>query len=299
MSLRFDGKVAVVTGSGGGVGRAYAIAFAERGAKVLVNDIGGSLSGTGSSSKAADDVVTEILAKGGAAVANYDSVDNGEKIIDAAVKSFGSVDILVNNAGIIRDVTLAKMTDKDWDTVHTVNLRGVYKCTKAAWPHMIKKGFGRIINISSANGLYGAHGQVNYSTTKSGILGFTKSCALEGAKRGVFSNAVCPIAASRMTETVLPEKVLKSLNPECVAPLVLCLCHEGSSANGEVIEAGGGWFAKVRWERSKGAFIAGSVQPEDVASAMDKITSFAESDRPQSAQDTFAAVLSAATSSKL
>ncbi|CAK0856214.1 unnamed protein product [Prorocentrum cordatum] len=144
MSLRFDGKVAVVTGSGGGVGRVYAIAFAERGAKVLVNDIGGSLSGTGSSSKAADDVVAEIVARGGAAIANYDSVENGDKIIDAAVKAFGSVDILVNNAGIIRDVTLSKMTDKDWDTVHTVNLRGVYKCTKAAWPHMIKQGFGRI-----------------------------------------------------------------------------------------------------------------------------------------------------------
>lgn len=276
MALRFDGKVVVITGAGAGLGRAYALAFAARGAKIVVNDLGGSHSGAGASSKAADIVVDEIKAKGGEAAANYDSCEEGEKIIETAITNFGRVDILINNAGILRDVSFAKMTDKDWDLINTIHLRAVYKCTKAAWPHMVQNKFGRIINVTSAAGVYGNFGQVNYSTAKSGILGFTKSCGLEGAKRGILSNAICPVAASRMTETVMPKDMLEKLSPEAIVPMILFLCHESSDANGEVIEAGGGWFAKVRIERAKGAFIDGAFTPEDVQANWGQITDFSE-----------------------
>jgi NAD(P)-dependent dehydrogenase (short-subunit alcohol dehydrogenase family) len=296
MSLRFDDKVVVVTGAGGGLGKAYALAFAARGAKVVVNDLGGSTSGAGASSKAADDVVDEIKQKGGEAAANYDSVEDGDKIIETAIKAFGRVDILINNAGILRDVSFSKMTDKDWDLISTVHLRGAFKCTKAAWPHMMKNSYGRVINITSAAGVYGNFGQVNYSTAKSGILGFTKSCALEGARRNIFSNAICPIAASRMTETVMPKDMLKDLKPDVVVPLALWLCHDSSGANSEVIEAGGGWFAKLRVERTQGAYIKGDFGPEEVQKIWDKIIDFTDSAHPTGIQESVMAVVQAAQS---
>jgi len=299
MAMRFDGKVVVVTGAGAGLGRAYSLAFAERGAKVVVNDLGGSPTGSGASSKAADIVVEEIRAKGGEAAANYDSCEEGEKIIETAIKNFGRVDILINNAGILRDVSFAKMTDQDWDLINTIHLKAVYKCTKAAWPHMVQNKFGRIINVSSAAGVYGNFGQVNYSTAKSGILGFTKSCGLEGAKKNILSNAICPVAASRMTETVMPKDLLKTLQPEAVVPLVLFLCHESSEANCEVIEAGGGWFAKVRIERTKGAYIGGSITPEDVQQQWDQITDFSsDSEHPQYIAQSIGAMMTAAQNAK-
>jgi NAD(P)-dependent dehydrogenase (short-subunit alcohol dehydrogenase family) len=273
MALRFDGRVAVVTGAGGGLGRAYALAFAARGAKVVVNDLGVTHSGEGASSRAADLVVSEIKKNGGDAVANYDSVEDGDKIIATAVEAFGKVDILINNAGILRDVSFTKMTDKDWDLIDTVHLKGVYKCTKAAWPHMQKNQYGRIVNVSSAAGIYGNFGQVNYSTAKSGIMGFTKSCALEGKKKNVLSNAIAPVAASRMTETVTPKEVLEKMPPESVIPLVLYLCHESSEATGEIIECGAGWFAAIRVQRAEGVAIS-KLDPETVKENFEKIIDF-------------------------
>jgi len=278
------------------------LAFAERGAKVVVNDLGGSHTGTGASSKAADDVVAEIKSKGGDAAANYDSVEHGDKIVETAIKNFGRIDILINNAGILRDVSFNKMEDKDWDLINTVHLRGVYKCTKAAWPHMIKNQFGRVINVTSAAGVYGNFGQVNYSTAKSGILGFTKSCALEGAKKNVLSNCVCPIAASRMTETVMPKEMLADLRPEAVVALALFMCHESSGANGEIIECGGGWFAKVRMERTQGAYIKpnnGNWAPEEVQKNWDKIQDFTDSDHPTMIQQSVMAMMGAINKAKL
>jgi len=302
MALRFDGKVVVVTGAGGGLGKAYALAFAARGAKVVVNDLGGSHTGTGASSKAADNVVDEIKQKGGEAAANYDSVEDGDKIIDTAIKAFGRVDILINNAGILRDVSFTKMEDKDWDLINTVHVKGVYKCTKAAWPHMLKNKFGRIINVTSAAGVYGNFGQVNYSCAKSGTLGFTKSCALEGGKKNIFSNCVCPIAASRMTETVMPKEMLADLKPEAVVALALFMCHESSGCNGEIIECGGGWFSKIRVERAKGAYVKptdGNWAPEDVQKNWEKVVDFTDAEHPTAIQQSVMAMMGAINSSKL
>jgi len=294
--LRFDGKVVVITGAGGGLGKAYALAFAARGAKIVINDLGGSTSGDGSSSKAADNVVAEIKQMGGDAAANYDSVEDGDKIIETAIKNFGRVDILINNAGILRDVSFNKMTDKDWDLINTVHLKGVYKCTKAAWPHMVKQNYGRIINITSAAGVYGNFGQVNYSTAKSGILGFTKSCALEGAKRNIYSNAICPIAASRMTETVMPKDMLDDLKPDSIVPLALFMCHEESGVNSEVVECGGGWFATIRVERAQGAYIPpkqGTWTGEDIKNKWGKITDYTDAEHPTTIQQSVMAIMSA------
>jgi len=280
MTLRFDDKVVVITGAGHGLGKAHALAFAARGAKVVVN---------GRNHEAADGVVAEIKSQGGQAAANYDSVENGDKIIDTAIEAFGRVDVLINNAGVLRDVSLNKMTDEDWDLINAVHLRGVYKCTKAAWPHMINNKFGRIINVTSAAGIYGNFGQVNYSTAKSGIIGFTKSCAIEGGKKNVFSNCVAPIAASRMTETIMPPDMLESLKPEAVVALSMYMCHESSECNSEVIECGGGWYAKIRVERSKGAHVKptdGTWSPEDVKGVWDTVVDFKDADHPTTVQDT-------------
>jgi len=294
MALRFDGRVAVITGAGAGLGRSYALAFADRGAKVVVNDIGSGRSDGGSDTKAADLVVSEILARGGNATANHDSCEEGEKIIGTAIQKYGRVDILINNAGILRDVSFARMKDQDWDLINLIHFRAVYKCTKAAWPHMVGQKFGRIINVSSAAGVYGNFGQVNYSTAKSGILGFTKSCALEGAKKGVLSNAICPLAASRMTETVMPKDLLQLLNPEAVVPMVLFMSHERSDLNGEVVEAGGGWFATIRIERAKGVFFEGDITPEDVQKSWPQISDFSsDSEHPQHVAQSIGALMAA------
>ena len=217
--IRFDNRVAIVTGAGGGLGRSHALLFASRGAKVVVNDLGGAVDGSGASKNAADKVVDEIKAKGGEAVASYDGVDTPEgaaRIVAKAKEAFGKLDIVVNNAGILRDVSFMKMTDEDWDKILRVHLSGGMYVTRAAWPLLRENNFGRVVFTTSAAGLYGNFGQANYSSAKLGLVGLTKTLAHEGAKYNIKCNAIAPIAKSRMTETVMPPPVLEKLLPDYV-----------------------------------------------------------------------------------
>lgn len=232
--LRFDGRVVVITGAGAGLGRSHALFFAQRGAKVVVNDLGGSAHGQGQSSAAAQRVVDEIKAAGGTAVANADSVEHGERIIKTAIDAFGRIDVLVNNAGILRDVSFAKMTREDWDLIMRVHVNGAFACTHAAWPYMRDQGYGRVLFTTSAAGLYGNFGQANYAAAKLGLVGFSNTLAIEGEKKNVRVNAIAPIAASRLTETVMPRDMLENLKPEYVTPLVAWLSHEDCAETGEI-----------------------------------------------------------------
>jgi multifunctional beta-oxidation protein len=252
MSLNFNDKVVVITGAGGGLGKHYALEYAKRGAKVVVNDLGGSLVGSGGSSKAADLVVEEIRKNGGTAVANYDSVEFGDKIIKTAVDNFGTVHVIVNNAGILRDSSFKNMTDKDWKLVLDVHLNGAYKLTRAAWPYLKNQNYGRIISTCSPAGLYGNFGQANYSAAKSALIGFGETLAKEGAKYNIYSNVIAPLARSRMTEEILPKDILENLGAEKIAPLVLYLSHESSKANNSIFEVAAGFYGQIRWERSSG-----------------------------------------------
>ncbi|MCA9695495.1 MAG: SDR family oxidoreductase, partial [Myxococcales bacterium] len=224
--LRFDNQVAIITGAGNGLGRAHALLLASRGAKVIVNDLGGDTSGGGKSSAAADKVVAEIKEAGGEAAASYDSVEDGDKIVQAALDHFGRVDIIVNNAGILRDVSFHKMTAQDWDLVYRVHVLGSMRVTHAAWPHMRDQEYGRVIMTSSAAGLYGNFGQANYSMAKMGLAGLGLTLAAEGRKRNIHVNVIAPVAGSRMTETIFPKELVDALKPEYVSPLVAYLCHE-------------------------------------------------------------------------
>lgn len=291
--LRFDGKVAIVTGAGGGLGRSHALLLASRGAKVVVNDLGGTFTGEGRSSSAADKVVAEIKERGGEAVANYDSVEDGDKIVKTAIDTWGKVDILINNAGILRDVSFAKMTQQDWDLVYKVHVLGAFRCTHAAWPYMRDAGYGRIINTSSAAGIYGNFGQANYSMAKLGLHGFTQTLAAEGKKRNIIVNTIAPIAGSRMTETVLPKELLDALKPEYVSALVAKLVHESTEDTGGLYEVGGGFFAKLRWERAAGkTFRLGrNITPEDVDAAWKDITSFDKAEHPASVAESMQPIM--------
>ncbi|KAL1513978.1 hypothetical protein ABEB36_003309 [Hypothenemus hampei] len=257
--LRFDGRVVIVTGAGAGLGRTYALEFASRGAKVVVNDLGGTRHGDGSSSNAADGVVDEIRQKGGIAVANYNSVLDGEKIIKTALDNFGRIDVVVCNAGILRDRSFPRISDQDWDLIHSVHLKGSFKPAQAAFPLMKKQSYGRIIVTSSNAGLYGNFGQANYSAAKLGLVGLAKTIAIEGAKYNIFCNAIVPTAASRLTEDILPPDVFKELKPEFIAPVVAYLCHESCQENGSIIEAGAGWAGKCAILRSNGALLRSSM----------------------------------------
>ena len=280
--LRYDGKVAVVTGAGNGLGRSHALLLASRGAKVVVNDLGGSFHGEGKGTGAADKVVAEIKAAGGQAAANYDSVENGDKIVQTALDVFGGVDIIVNNAGILRDVSFQKMTDQDWDLIYKVHVLGSYKVTKAAWNHMRDKGYGRIVMTASAAGIYGNFGQANYSMAKLGLHGFAQTLALEGAKKNVHVNTIAPIAGSRMTETVLPKDLVDALKPEFVSPLMAWLAHESCEENGGLFEVGGGFIGKLRWERTEGALFKLNqvLTPEKVQEKWTTIVDFGKSTHP-------------------
>ncbi|XP_072243758.1 peroxisomal multifunctional enzyme type 2 [Leuresthes tenuis] len=295
MSLSFEGRVVLVTGAGGGLGREYALAFAARGASVVVNDLGADTKGGGKSSAAADKVVEEIRAKGGKAVANYDSVEDGEKLIQTALDTFGRIDIVVNNAGILRDRSFARTSDLDWDLIQRIHLRGSFLVTRAAWNHMKNQKFGRIIMTASAAGIYGNFGQANYSAAKLGMLGLANTLAIEGRKYNIYCNTIAPVAGSRLTETVMPPDLVASLKPEYVAPLVLWLCHEQCQENGGLFEAGAGWIGKLRWERSQGRTVRqknNPMTPEAVRDQWDRICDFTNATKPANVQESLQSVVS-------
>jgi 3-hydroxyacyl-CoA dehydrogenase/3a,7a,12a-trihydroxy-5b-cholest-24-enoyl-CoA hydratase len=291
--LRFDGRVAIVTGAGNGLGRSHALLLASRGAKVVVNDLGGGWKGEGKSSNAADKVVEEIKAAGGEAVANYDSVEDGDKIVQTALDTWKRIDIVVNNAGILRDTSFKKLTDEDWELIYRVHVRGSYKVTKAAWDHMQGAGFGRIIMTASAAGIYGNFGQTNYAMAKLGLVGFANTLALEGKKKNVLVNTIAPIAGSRMTESVLPKNMVDALKPEYVSPLVAWLVHESCEETGGLFEVGGGLFTKLRWERTEGKLfkLGREIKPEQLKRAWGQITSFEKSTHPANINDSLGPIL--------
>jgi NAD(P)-dependent dehydrogenase (short-subunit alcohol dehydrogenase family) len=255
MLIRFDGRVAIVTGAGSGLGRSHALMLAARGAKVVVNDLGGGVDGGGRSSEAADRVVGEIRAAGGEAVANYDSVSDEEgarRIVESAKNQFGRLDILVNNAGILRDKTFAKMAAADFRAVVDVHLMGSVYCTAAAWPHMRDAGYGRIVMTSSGAGLYGNFGQSNYGAAKMALVGLVNVIKLEGRKNGILINTVAPIAATRMTEALMPQHALPHLKSEYVSAAVAYLCSEACQSSGLVMSAGAGYFARAQMMEAEG-----------------------------------------------
>jgi len=245
--LRFDGRVAIITGAGGGLGRSHAMELARRGAHVLVNDLGGALDGSGSSMSAADRVVDEITAFGGIAVPNHDSVatsDGGQAIVQAALDAFGRVDVLVNNAGILRDKAFHKMDHTMIDPVIDVHLKGALYVSQPALRLMREQGYGRIINTSSASGLFGNFGQANYGAAKAGLAGLTRVLSIEGASHGIKVNAIAPIASTRMTQDILGDLALK-VSPESVSPLVAYLAHEECSVTGHIYSVAGGRVARI------------------------------------------------------
>ncbi|BDI61935.1 SDR family oxidoreductase [Qipengyuania nanhaisediminis] len=291
-TLNFEGRVVIVTGAGNGLGKSHALEFARRGAKVVINDLGGATSGGGRDSAVAQKVVDEIKAAGGEAVANGDSVEDGEKIVQCALDTFGQVDVVVNNAGILRDATFHKMTQEDWELIQKVHLGGSFAVTRAAWPHMREAGYGRVIMTASGAGVYGNFGQANYSAAKLGLHGLAQTLAIEGAGKGIFVNTIAPIAASRLTESVMPPAMLEGLKPELVTPLAIKLCHESNTDTGQLFEVGGGWVSRLRWEQTQGARFnpAQGFSAEQLADEWDTVQSFEGAGHPKDMMNTLKVV---------
>jgi 3-hydroxyacyl-CoA dehydrogenase/3a,7a,12a-trihydroxy-5b-cholest-24-enoyl-CoA hydratase len=285
--IRFDGKVAIITGAGGGLGRSHALLLASRGAKVVVNDLGGATDGTGAGTTMAEKVCAEIKAAGGQAAPDYHSVLEGEAIVKTALEAFGTLDILVNNAGILRDVSFLKQSEQDWKLVLDVHLFGSRSVTKAAFPVMREKGYGRIVMTTSAAGLYGNFGQTNYSAAKMGIVGLANTLKFEGAKYNIKVNTIAPIAGSRLTAQVMPPQLLEALKPEFVSPLVAYLCSEACSESGMIFSVGGGYFSRVAYFEGEGVFL-GAEKPisiEDVQARLPQIKDLGKAVEPAQAVD--------------
>ncbi len=274
--IRFDGKVAIVTGAGGGLGRCHALEFARRGAKVIVNDLGGSVDGSGGSSAAALKVVEEIRAAGGEAIANGASVTDDAGVagmVAQAMEAYGRIDILIANAGILRDKSFAKMEIDDFTKVVDVHLMGSMKPTKAVWEIMRQQNYGRIVVTTSSSGLYGNFGQSNYGAAKLGLIGFMNTLKLEGQKNNIHVNAISPVAATRMTENLgMPQQIFDMLKPEAVTPGVIFLASEGAPT-GVVLTAGAGVFAIAKIFETEGAFLGASPEAEAVRDAFAQLNS--------------------------
>jgi len=283
--MDFKGRVAIVTGAGGGLGRQHALALARRGAKVLVNDLGGAVDGSGGSVSAAQAVVDEIRAAGGEALANGASVPDFaavEAMVQQAVDAWGRVDILVNNAGILRDKSFAKMDMADFRLVVEVHLMGAAHCCKAVWPHMVAQQYGRIVMTTSSTGLYGNFGQANYGAAKLAQVGLMQTLAIEGAKYDIRVNALAPTAATRMTEALFPPQILDALQPEAVVPAMLALAHE-SAPTRTILCAGAGSFEAAHITLTQGVHIGlGPDAPEQLAARLAEVTERAGEQVPQS-----------------
>jgi len=277
--IDFTGRTAIVTGAGAGLGRQYALDLAKRGAKVVVNDLGGTRDGVGHSDAAANKVVDEIKALGGQAVPNYDNVataQGGENIVKTAIDAFGKVDILINNAGILRDKTFNKMEEENWDSVMAVHLRGAYCVTKPAFVNMRENGYGRIVMTTSGAGLFGNFGQSNYASAKMGLVGLTNVLKLEGAKYNIKANIIVPVAASRLTEDVLPPQFFEKMKPDFISPAVLYMCSELCQDSGMIINATLGYYSRSAIVTGPGVFLSDGTKipsPEEVMESWDKIRS--------------------------
>lgn len=273
--IRFDGKVAIVTGAGGGLGKQHALELARRGAKVVVNDLGGSMDGSGGSSAAADAVVEEIKALGGEAISNGSSVTDDAGVahmVKQTMDQWGRIDVLIANAGILRDKSFAKMTMEDFELVLNVHLMGTVKPTKAVWEIMREQNYGRIVVTTSSSGMYGNFGQSNYGAAKLGIIGFMNTIRLEGQKNNIHINAISPVAATRMTENLMPPAILEKLKPEYVTPGVVYLASE-EAPTGAILTAGAGAFALTRLYETEGVYLGeGGLSVEEVRDNWSKIS---------------------------
>lgn len=288
MKIRFDGKVAIVTGAGQGLGRAHALALAARGAKVIVNDLGGSIDGSGGSQTVAESVVGEIVADGGEAIAsdaNVTRYDEVAAMVDAAVKRWGRVDILVNNAGILRDKSFSKLDLADFGAVVDVHLAGSVNCTKACWELMRQQNYGRIVMTTSSAGLYGNFGQAAYSAAKLGLVGLMNTLAKEGAKNNIRVNAVSPGATTRMTESLLTPEQIEMFAPERVSPAICFLASEGAPTR-TIVTAGGGTFAVAKLYETEGLWLSPEQQtPEGIAKNWARICDTSHQQELQTIED--------------
>ncbi|HSM96923.1 MAG TPA: SDR family NAD(P)-dependent oxidoreductase [Rhizomicrobium sp.] len=276
MAIRYDNKVVIVTGAGGGLGRCHALDFAKRGAKVVVNDLGGAVDGTGGNSAAAEAVVKEITAAGGQAIANGASVTDDAGVahlIKQTMDTWGRIDVIIANAGILRDKSFSKMELKDFDAVMQVHVMGTVKPVKAAWEIMKTQQYGRIVVTTSSTGLYGNFGQTNYATAKLGLVGFMNTLKLEGAKDNIKVNAICPVAGTRMTENLMPPQMLEALKPEYVTPAVVFLASD-DAPTGVIISAGAGVFSSAQIVESSGVNLGHGATADTVAEYWSKISDF-------------------------
>jgi NAD(P)-dependent dehydrogenase (short-subunit alcohol dehydrogenase family) len=285
-ALGFDGKVAVITGAGGGLGREHALLMASRGALVVVNDLGGAIDGTGSDKGAAERVVDEITAAGGEAVADTSSVatpEGGAAIVQTALDAFGRIDIVVNNAGILRDKSFHNMTPDLWGPVLDVHLNGAYHVTAAAWPHLREQAYGRIVNTASGAGIFGNFGQANYGAAKMGLVGFTRVLAVEGASKNIKVNVIAPVARTRMTEDLLGPLADK-VGPQYVSPLVTYLAHEDCEPTGRVFSVAGGRVAEIFIGEGPG-YTDPDLTPESIMANWDQVTDRSTFDVPSQMGD--------------
>ena len=278
-NIDFAGRVAIVTGAGAGLGKSHALELAKRGAKVVINDLGGARDGSGSNDSAANMVAEEIKALGGEAVPNYDNVatvEGGENIVKTAIDAYGKVDILINNAGILRDKSFLKMDEQSWDAALAVHLRGSYCVSRPAFANMKQNGYGRIVMTTSAAGLFGNFGQANYSAAKAGIVGLANVIKIEGKKNNILCNVLAPVAATRMTEDILPPELLKKMTVQYVTPAVLYMSSEQCTDTGMIINAGAGYFSRSSMVTGPGTIITEGDKictAEDVMENWEKIIS--------------------------